>query len=65
MQKDVIISIYGLQQQEEGSFEPVTLVTAGRYYKRGGQYFVSYDESELTGMEARTPSCEPVPIACR
>jgi Uncharacterized protein conserved in bacteria len=51
MQKDVIISIYGLQQQEEGSFEPVTLVTAGRYYKRGGQYFVSYDESELTGME--------------
>ncbi|MEA5039267.1 MAG: DUF1934 domain-containing protein [Clostridiaceae bacterium] len=51
MQKDVIISIYGLQQQEEGSLEPVTLVTTGRYYKRGGHYFVSYDESELTGLD--------------
>ena len=51
MQKDVIISIYGLQQQDDESPEPVTLVTAGRYYRRGGHYFVSYDESALTGLE--------------
>lgn len=50
MQKDVIISIYGVQQDEDDEPQPVTLVTTGRYYRRGLSYFVSYDESELTGL---------------
>lgn len=50
MKKDVIISIRGLQQNEEGDADPITLVTAGRYYRRNGSYYISYEETELTGM---------------
>jgi uncharacterized beta-barrel protein YwiB (DUF1934 family) len=58
MQKDVIISIYGLQQQDDESGDPVTLVTTGHYARRNGHYYVSYDESALTGLEGtRTVVC--------
>lgn len=50
MKKDVIISICGLQQSENDAADPITLVTAGRYYRRNGHYYISYEESELTGM---------------
>lgn len=29
----------------------INLITAGRLYRRNGKYFISYEESELTGME--------------
>lgn len=50
MKKDVIISINGLQQAESDQADNVTLVTGGRYYRHGGKYYISYEESELTGL---------------
>ena len=52
--KDVIISLKGTQT--DGSFdkEVIELVTAGSYYKKGDNYYVTYDETELTGMEGTT-----------
>lgn len=50
MKKDVIISIYGLQEAEGAMADNITLVTKGKYMRRDGQYYVYYDESELTGL---------------
>jgi len=50
MKKDVIITIRGLQNFEDTDNDCVELVTSGRYYEKGGSYYVSYKESELTGL---------------
>ncbi len=49
MKKDVIITIKGIQSFEEDN-DGVELVTSGRFYEKGGNYYVSYKESELTGL---------------
>lgn len=51
MKKDVIISISGTQQYDDPEPDKVELVTRGRFYLRDGNYYISYHESELTGME--------------
>ena len=51
MKKDVIISIRGLQESQGESEDPITLVTAGRFYRKNGLYYITYDETELTGLE--------------
>ncbi len=51
MKKDVIISIQGLQENEYEQQDPITLVTGGRLYRKNGTYYVSYEESALTGLE--------------
>ena len=55
MKKDVIISIRGLQESQGEAADPITLVTSGRYYRKNGLYYISYDETELTVWRARTP----------
>ncbi len=50
MKKDVIITIRGLQTFEDAGEDNVELVTNGRFYNKGGCYYVSYKESELTGL---------------
>ncbi len=50
MKKDVIITIRGLQSFEDADNDSVELVTSGRFYEKGGSYYVSYKESELTGL---------------
>jgi len=50
MKKDVIISIRGLQEQDGEAGDPITLVTPGRYYRKNDSYYISYEESELTGL---------------
>ena len=49
--KDVIITIASRQRFEGCEPDSIDLITAGRLYRRGGKYFISYEESELTGME--------------
>ena len=53
--KDVIISITGLQQDANGSGS-VELVTQGRYGVDRERAELSYQESELTGLEGTTTS---------
>ena len=52
--KDVIISLKGTQTDGSSDSEVIELVTAGSYYKKGDNYYVTYDETELTGMEGTT-----------
>jgi len=56
--KDVIISVKGTQADESQSEAILELVTEGRFYKRGGTYYVTYKESEVTGMEGTTTTLE-------
>lgn len=50
MKKDVRITIKGTQYiDDEKDF--VELTTLGRFYRKNGVYYISYDESEATGFE--------------
>lgn len=51
MSKPVIIKIKGLQDMRDTREEKMELITLGKYSKRNGSYYVSYNESEVTGME--------------
>lgn len=52
MDKSVIISIKGKQSYENVEDETIELVTEGLLAKEGeGEYTLSYQESELTGLE--------------
>ena len=54
MKEDIIISIFGLQFPEDGEDDQIELITSGKYYKEDGVYCISYEESELTGMNGTT-----------
>ena len=45
MKKDVIISIKGLQQMDDPETDEITLTTEGRFYRRSGSYYLTYEES--------------------
>ena len=50
MEKDVIISIKGVQRYENADPDTMELVTEGRLEREGNSYTLSYQESELTGL---------------
>lgn len=54
MNKNVIISVKGTQSSPDSDPNILELVTEGKYYKKGESYFVTYRESEMTGMEGTT-----------
>lgn len=54
MDKDVIISVRGTQSKENQNGNRLDLITEGRYYKMDGAYYITYNESEVTGMEGTT-----------
>ena len=65
MKKDVLIDIKGIYRQD-GEQDQVELVTTGSYYKRNGDYYIAYDESEMTGFDGtpgrRFPAGDPLPL---
>jgi uncharacterized beta-barrel protein YwiB (DUF1934 family) len=54
MDKNVIISVKGTQTSNDQLSNILELVTEGKYYKKDKAYFVTYDESEVTGMSGTT-----------
>ena len=50
MNRKVLISVKTVQFLD-GQPEEIELITEGEYYKDGNEYFASYDESEISGME--------------
>ena len=54
MEKDVVISIKGMQKYEGALPDVIELVTEGRLARDGESYTLSYQESELTGLEGTT-----------
>ena len=51
MGKEVVICIKGIQKYEGALPDVVELVTEGRLAREGDSYTLSYQESELTGLE--------------
>lgn len=51
MEKDVVISIKGMQRYENTAPDIIELVTEGRLCRDNGGYTLTYQESELTGLE--------------
>ena len=51
MEKEVVISIKGVQKYEGTAPDTMELVTKGRLSRVGESYTLSYQESELTGLE--------------
>lgn len=51
MEKDVVISIKGTQRYDNNDPDVIELVTQGRLARDGESYTLSYQESELTGLE--------------
>ena len=49
MRKDVIITLKGVVSPENDE-ELMELITECRLYRKNGSYFITYRESELTGM---------------
>jgi uncharacterized beta-barrel protein YwiB (DUF1934 family) len=54
MNKNVIISVKGNQSMDKEDSNIMELVTEGKYYKKGNSYYVTYKESDLTGMDGTT-----------
>ena len=54
MNKNVIISVTGTQTIVSQDPNILELVTEGRYYKKGDAYYITYKESEVTGMDGTT-----------
>lgn len=54
MEKEVVISIKGMQNFEGALPDVIELVTEGRLARDGESYTLSYQESELTGLEGTT-----------
>ena len=50
MEKNVVISIKGMQKYEGMAPDITELVTKGRLSREGESYILSYQESELTGL---------------
>jgi len=53
LRKDVVITLKGVVNPENED-ELLELVTEGRLYRKNGSYFITYRESELTGMAGVT-----------
>lgn len=51
IKKDVVITIVSRQNFDGCEPDQIDLITTGRLYGRNGKFYISYDESELTGME--------------
>lgn len=58
MKKDVIISLKGTQINNSENASVMELVTLGKYYRKGNTYYVTYKESEVTGMDGTTTTLE-------
>lgn len=55
MKKDVLIFLKGTQEYPLIEYEnSIEFFTEGKFYKKGESYFVTYKESELTGLDKTT-----------
>ncbi len=51
MEKDVLISLKGTQNLKGEDPQVIELVTQGKLWQQENAFFVSYQESEMTGLE--------------
>ena len=53
MKKNVLLSIASTQQFEGAEPEHIDLMTEAKLYERNGKYYITYEETELTGQIGR------------
>lgn len=51
-----IVRVTGVQQNAEGEKSTIELFTEGVFYIKNGNYYIVYEESEVSGMEGATTS---------
>lgn len=51
MKKNVLLSIASTQQFEGCEPEHIDLMTQATLYEKNGKYYITYEESELTGLQ--------------
>ena len=61
MEKEVIISIKGMQEFEQTGKDSIELVTRGSLNRTAGLLTLSYEESELTGLEGTLTTIQVEP----
>lgn len=61
MKKNVMLSIRGRQFYEEQEPEVIELVTEGVMERRGEEWLLTYEESELTGLKGVTTTFSILP----
>lgn len=49
-----MIKVIGVQQNADGEESTIELTTEGSFYEKNGNYYIIYDESEISGMEGAT-----------
>ncbi len=49
-----MIKVKGTQSSPDGEENIIELTTEGSFYKKNNNYYIVYDESELSGMEGST-----------
>ena len=58
MEQSVVISVEGTQKLIGEEKQVITIVTDGTMKREGDKVFLSYEESEMTGMEGTTTTFE-------
>lgn len=54
MNKNVIINVKSTQTGFDNDPNTLELITEGKYYQKGSYYYITYKESEVTGMVGTT-----------
>ncbi len=49
-----MIKVTGIQENLDGDKNTIELTTEGSFYDKNGNYYIVYDESEISGMEGAT-----------
>jgi uncharacterized beta-barrel protein YwiB (DUF1934 family) len=52
--KQVLVTVIGIQQDMAGEQQRLELITLGRYYERNGVRYITYAESQISGLEGTT-----------
>lgn len=60
MDKKAIITVKGTQQATD-NVDRIELITEGKYYKKGNNYYIFYDESEISGMKGNSTAIKIEP----
>jgi len=64
LKKDVMITVDSKQEHPDRDDADVyNFVTEGTYYKEGGNYYITYTESNITGMDGTTTTLKVEPDA--
>jgi len=63
LKRDVMITVNSRQEHPDKDTDVFNFITEGTYYKEGDNYYITYNESYLTGMDGITTTLKVEPDA--